>query len=475
MNSTVGCRFRVGSVALLALMGTLTLAGATLGSVPAGADSGNLIQNGNFETVSSATSSYLPVFTGGASTIQGWTVFTPSIYSGRGSVDVTSTHYWNAQDGQYSIDLAGTSASPGGIYQNVTTTPGVEYSLSFWSAVNGDETPHVSHTMGVTVSGLDAANNVEAVDAADTVTASSVGRPLKWVQNAVTFTASSASTQIAFADTTATDTIQGPALDNVSLTAVPDVITASSVTIAPQTTGVSFTAPVATFTDSYAAPPLSDFSASISWGDSTSSAGTIGRSSTAPYTYTVTGAHSYGTHGTYPVEVSISSVAGGSASVPGSVTVADAVTTCSGSGCSGTVSTPSQTVQIASTSTSGTILTTVDSTAFSCGDSFRHAPQIVTVTDTGLNANIVYTVTFANKSAAGSWLVPFAVCYQAETPFTDLSGHQVTTGLLPLCTVIPRPNKPLVAPCVQSITELPLYLGNVVEKIVLPPGDPKFH
>jgi hypothetical protein len=33
----------------------------------------------------------------------------------------------------------------------------------------------------------------------------------------------------------------------------------------------------------------------------------------------------------------------------------------------------------------------------------------------------------------------------------------------------------LVAPCVQSITELPLFLGSVVEKMVLPAGDPRFH
>jgi hypothetical protein len=163
--------------------------------------------------------------------------------------------------------------------------------------------------------------------------------------------------------------------------------------------------------------------------------------------------------------------------VPVSVTVADAVTTCAGSGCSGSVVTPQQNVGISSTSTAGTIQTDVDpaNNSNSCGDSFRHAPQVTTVTDNALNANIVYTVTFANKAAAGPWLVPFAVCYQSDIAFTDLFGHKVTTGLLPLCTLLPRPGKPLVAPCVQSITELPLYIGNVVEKIVLPPGDPRFH
>lgn len=375
MKKNSGCRFRVGSVALLAMTGTLTLVGTSLGSVPAGADT-NLIQNGSFETVSGASpTSYLPVPAGDTSTISGWTVVTPAMYTpGEGSVDVVGAQYnnWGAENGQYSIDMAGTSAQPGGIYQNVATTPGAGYSLTFYSSVNGDQTQGINHTMGVKVG--TAAQGTSSPSVYSTPPTPSAGTPLAWTLNTVNFTATSTSTHIEFDDTTVGDTTQGPTLDNVSLTKV-----------------------------------------------------------------------------------------------------ADAVTTCTGSGCSGTVTTPSQTVQISSTSTTGTISTTVNSSTISCGDPFRHAPQIVTVSDTGLNANIVYTVTFPNKSVPGSWLTPFAVCYQAETPFTDLYGRTVTTGLLPLCTLFPRPNKPLVAPCVQSIIDLPLYIGNVVEKIVLPPGDPKFH
>ncbi len=451
-------------------MGTAaSVVGMSAVAATAGAAPVDLIQNGSFETTNTPvpTNFYLTVDAGDSATIPGWTVVTPSDGSG-GSVDVVSSGYnnWVCKDGNNCIDLAGTTGGPGGLYQDVATTPGVQYSLSFWSAVNGDESPGNGHTMGVTVNG----------SPVDTVTAVGQGTPLKWVQNTVTFTASSATSRIEFDDTTAGDTNQGPALDNVSLTAVADVISASPVTIAPQTTGVSFNnLAVATFTDSYPALPPSNFAATISWGDGTpTSNGTITQSGA---TYTVSGTHSYATHGTYTVGVSITSATGGSASISDSVTVADAVTTCGGSGCSGTASTSSQTVQITSASTLGTILTYIDpsSTAPNCGDSFRHAPQVFRVADTALNANIVYTVTFANKSAAGSWWVPFAVCYQAETPFTDLFGHTVTTGLLPLCTLIPRPTKPLVAPCVQSITELPLYAGNVVEKIVVPPGDPKGH
>ena len=464
MKRTIGHRVGVGVVAL-ALMGTAALVGVSTAATTAGGTPVNLIQNGSFENIAGSTTSFLTVDAGDSTTINDWTVVTPSVYGGGGgSVDVVSNDYWNAEDGNYSIDLAGTTGVPGGLYQDVATTPGVEYSLSFYSAVNGDESPGNNHTMGVTVNGT----------TVDTVQAVGQGRPLVWVPNTVTFTATSATSRIEFDDTTPTDQNQGPALDNVSLTAVPDVITASPVTIPGQTTATSFTASVATFTDSYPAAPPSFFTALITWGDGTTSNGTITQSGG---TYTVSGMHSYASANTYTVGVAITSGAGSTGSTSESVTVADAVTTCSGSGCSGSVTTPTGNVQINSTSSTGTIFTdiTPPSTGFSCGDPFRHAPQVVTVTDTNLNANIVYTVTFTNKSAAGSWLVPFAVCYQAQTPFKDVFGRTVTTGLLPLCTLLPQPKKPIVAPCVESITELPLYIGNVVEKIVVPPGDPKFH
>ena len=172
--------------------------------------------------------------------------------------------------------------------------------------------------------------------------------------------------------------------------------------------------------------------------------------------------------------MTITSIAGTSVSVSDSVSVANAVTTCTGSGCSGTVTTSLQTVHIASTSTSGTILTDVGQGTVGCGDIFRHAPQVTTVTDTGLNADLVFTVTFANKSAAGNWFIPFAVCYTSTVPFVDLTGKTVTTGLLPICGGL-FGNKAVVAPCVRSITELPFFVGNVVETIVVPAGDPRFH
>ncbi len=88
----------------------------------------------------------------------------------------------------------------------------------------------------------------------------------------MTVTATSTTTRVEFDDVTPGDTNQGPALDNVSFDALPDApISLSSATIDPQTTGVNFTVPVATFTDGNPAAPLGNFSATINWGDGTTS------------------------------------------------------------------------------------------------------------------------------------------------------------------------------------------------------------
>jgi hypothetical protein len=469
MSEFFGRRFRIGVMAL-ALIGTTLAVGLSVAPTTAGAVTGNLIQNGNFHIPGHTTSTLLPVHAGDSTTIKDWTVVTPAMYEGGGSVDVVSTDYWNAEKGKYSIDLAGSTGVPGGLYQDVATTSGEEYTLSFWSAVNGDQKPGFTHTTNVSVNG----------SSVDTVQAVGVGRPLDWVQNTATFIASSTTSKIEFDDATPRDTNKGPTLDNVSLVATPDVITASSETLAQQTIGTAPPAyPLATFTDSYPTAPPTNFTATITWGD--------GNTSTIPgtaitqsgSTYTVSGTHSYDADDTYTVGVSIVSIAGGSDSVSDSVTVADdavGMSTCTGSGCSGTTSTSTETVDLSSTSTTGTIITTLDppDTGPDCGDPFRHAPEVTTFDETGLDANVVYTVTFDESDAAGEWYLPFEVCYSAGTPFTDYFGNtDVTTGLLPQC------GDPATAPCYESITQPPYNQGNtgtVVETILLPPSDaPKFH
>ncbi len=145
-------RFGLAAAALLPIAGLATFAGTSVLAQGAAADSPNLITNGSFESTTAPTSSYSTVLAGDSTTIPGWTVVTPSLYGASGgSVDLTAKTYnnWGAEDGNYSIDLAGTSSEPGGLYQDVPTTPGVEYSLTYWTAVNGDQAPNQAHTMDV--------------------------------------------------------------------------------------------------------------------------------------------------------------------------------------------------------------------------------------------------------------------------------------------------------------------------------------
>ena len=274
-------RWRAVLASALVLFGVGGAALLTQAAAPAGAVTfnGGLIANGDFSNLNTPVPTppgYLPVNAGNTSTIPGWTVTTAG-YPPTQSVDVVSYGYWgnpNNDPNGNSIDLAGSTGEPGGISQTVATMPYEEYSLSFYSAVNGDDTSGNSHTMGVTVNGtlISGSPGTTSGSTYTTVPAYSTGQPanggnMTWVQNTVNFFATSNSTQIEFDDTTSGDTDYGPVLDDVSLVAVPDVITPSGTSINPQTLGTSFTVAVATFTDSYSSlPPTSFFAADCQLG-----------------------------------------------------------------------------------------------------------------------------------------------------------------------------------------------------------------
>jgi hypothetical protein len=73
---------------------------------------------------------------------------------------------------------------------------------------------------------------------------------------------------------------------------------------------MSFTGVVATFTDADPNGIVSDYTASIDWGDGTTTAGVLGGGPT----FTVTGTHIYvGTTPSYPITVTIHDTGGASA------------------------------------------------------------------------------------------------------------------------------------------------------------------
>jgi hypothetical protein len=79
----------------------------------------------------------------------------------------------------------------------------------------------------------------------------------------------------------------------------------------------------ATFTDADPGGTASDYSASIDWGDGSTSSGLVSAVSGTTSTFNVVGSHAYAEAGTYPVKVTIVDTDGGSIAAPGrSVVVA---------------------------------------------------------------------------------------------------------------------------------------------------------
>jgi subtilisin-like proprotein convertase family protein len=114
------------------------------------------------------------------------------------------------------------------------------------------------------------------------------------------------------ASTTATGTV----------TVLDAPLVAASVPIAA-VTGLLFNGLVATFQDTNPSPALNDFSATINWGDNTTSAGTVG--ARAGGGFNVTGAHTYAIPGHYSVLVQINDVGGSTASAVSPATVSSRV------------------------------------------------------------------------------------------------------------------------------------------------------
>lgn len=178
----------VGAVVLLAGVSAAQAASFTNGSFEAGT------LNNPFSTVGA-----------GSPAITGWSVDS-------GSVDYIG-NYWQPQEGSRSLDMSGNGA--GSISQSFDTVLGQQYQVSFYVAANPDGPPaqkfldslvtSVSGTLGsVTVSSLQA-GSTHAV--------------MGWVLVAYSFVADSNAATLSFVSQALTPF--GPALDNVSVSAVP--------------------------------------------------------------------------------------------------------------------------------------------------------------------------------------------------------------------------------------------------------------
>jgi hypothetical protein len=113
----------------------------------------------------------------------------------------------------------------------------------------------------------------------------------------------------------------------VTLTITDQAITASGTTISASE-GKSFTGTVATFNDGDTSAAAADYAATISWGDGSSSAGTITGSAGQ---FTVSGTHTYAEEGAYQVTVKVTDVdtPSNTATANSTAKVADAALTAS--------------------------------------------------------------------------------------------------------------------------------------------------
>ncbi len=167
----------------------------------------NLITNGSFEVGTNPGGTYISLNPGDSTSIPGWLV-------GGGGIDYIGG-YWNAQDGVRSVDLSRTSA--GSISQTIATSVGQQYLLGFWLAANPDLPSSTPATKVAIVSAGNVINQTFTTPPRGTRT------NMNWGYYSLVFTAQATSTTILFQS--GENNAVGPALDNVSVEAVPEPAT----------------------------------------------------------------------------------------------------------------------------------------------------------------------------------------------------------------------------------------------------------
>ena len=272
-------------------------------------------------------------------------------------------------------------------------------------------------------------------------------------------------------------------------TVVTQPVTLAPVAFPAQVVGTAYSGPVATFTSGHPTVPPASFSASIDWGALAGgveqvSAGTVTQPGGPGTPFTIAGSNTYAASGAFTVTVSVT--VGGVTSTltePIQVDVAQVTVPCTGS-CSGQVTTPLQQSTGSTTSPTGSIFVSLADGALQCAGDYQFAPQITTVTTTGVpsSATVKVKVTFLRRDLQGPAGAPLAVCFQSNHPFVQQDGTTTTgvlvngqtqyIGLLPRC----QPTKPQkFGPCLGHVSEPVPGWKTVQENIKFPAGDPRFH
>jgi len=229
------------------------------------------------------------------------------VTGGAGSFAVGGTHTY-ASAGTYPVMVTLSDDAPGTATATVTST--AQVSAGLLAVATGFSTPEGSSFSGTVATFSDA--NTAKTPADFTVT-------IAWgdgTSSAGTVVGSSGSFTVngthTYADegsfgftVTVAENGPGGATSSSSATATvteADVLSGTPVPIAASAL-VPFTGTVATFADTYAGNVAGDFTATIDWGDATTSPGTV---SGAGGSFTVTGSHTYSAPGSFTVTVVLS-------------------------------------------------------------------------------------------------------------------------------------------------------------------------
>lgn len=187
------------------------IAAVALLAMPISAEAAEFI-NGSFETGVPFPGQFTKVSAVDSTSVTGWTVAS-------GSIDYIGS-YWNAQSGGRSIDLSGDNVSV--LQQTFDTIVGKKYNVKFFLGGNPFGGPTLK-TLTVSAG----PSNLSAGLASQNYNYDTTGAPplpgMNWLAQNFSFTATGTSSTLAFTSTT--ETAFGPALDSVSVAAVPEPAT----------------------------------------------------------------------------------------------------------------------------------------------------------------------------------------------------------------------------------------------------------
>lgn len=186
----------VSAIALAPIVGS-TMAAA---SVPV-----NLIMNGSFEMGTAPGALGYSQLSAGNSAITDWTIAGDSI-------DYISTYWTASNDSSRSLDLNG--ATTGKVQQQVSLTSGQQYLLNFDLAGNPDDAGDTKY-MEVVITNGSTVSQTYSFD-----TTGNTRTDMGWVTESLLFTAD-ATANYTFTFASLDTGPYGPALDNVTLSAVP--------------------------------------------------------------------------------------------------------------------------------------------------------------------------------------------------------------------------------------------------------------